>query len=213
MYLPKRHKRLKVFGVDVWADIRDIVYDVSEFKVTPGHIFQTIFDFASILPIVGSFKYSDEAWEVLKTGVKNVDETIDAIKAAVKHADETADAVKAAGKHVDKVEDAINGVTIERKLLSDEIKFESPTKSYGKVQNQIKNRGWTQESIKNTVDNPFQTRNAINRATGNGATAYYDIDGDYVIIDNVTKEIVQISDKFDPEWKPDISIIDPYIKN
>ena len=50
----------------------------------------------------------------------------------------------------------------------------------------------------------------ISKATGNAATAFFTgpgATGAYVVIDNVTKEIIQISDRFDPNW-----IIDQTIK-
>ncbi len=31
------------------------------------------------------------------------------------------------------------------------------------------------------------------------------------MVDDVTNEVVQISDRFDPEWNPDNTIIDPYM--
>jgi hypothetical protein len=43
------------------------------------------------------------------------------------------------------------------------------------------------------VKKPYTTREAINKATGNPATAYYNKAGDYVVVDNVTGELVQVS--------------------
>jgi len=66
--------------------------------------------------------------------------------------------------------------------------------------------------IGETVDIPFTIRKSINKATGNTATVFYTEQGSYVIIDDVTKAIVQVSNNNDPlSWKPDESIIDPYI--
>ena len=50
-------------------------------------------------------------------------------------------------------------------------------------------------------------RKAIKKATGNAATAYFTSSGAYVVIDNITKEIIQISNRYDPNW-----IIDSTIK-
>ena len=72
------------------------------------------------------------------------------------------------------------------------------------------NRGWTQDSVRDTVDNAYTTRKAVNKATGNTATVYYNKDGSHVIIDDITNEVVQVSDKFEPNWIPDQSIINPY---
>ncbi|EHF2868495.1 transposase [Listeria monocytogenes] len=98
----------------------------------------------------------------------------------------------------------------EGHIKSDNIKFGSSVKSTKKVNNQMKKRGWSEESVKSVVDHPHTTRKSVNKATGNDATVFYDKDGSYVIIDDKTKEIVQISDKFDKNWVPDAGIADPY---
>lgn len=98
----------------------------------------------------------------------------------------------------------------EGHIKSDNIKFGSSVKSTKKVNNQMKKRGWSEESVKSVVDHPHTTRKSGNKSTGNDATVFYDKDGSYVIIDDKTKEIVQISDKFDKNWVPDAGIADPY---
>jgi RHS repeat-associated protein len=78
--------------------------------------------------------------------------------------------------------------------------------------NQIAKRGWTNQSIVNTVRKPFTTRMATNKATGNPATAYFNKDGSHVIVDDVSGDLVQISDRTNiANWIPDPSIINPYI--
>ena len=90
--------------------------------------------------------------------------------------------------------------------------FGSSTKSTQKLMNQMNSRGWTEDLIRNTVDNPYTTRTSVNKATGNSATVFYTQQGSYVIVDDVTKAIVQISDNINPStWAPDLSIVDPYI--
>lgn len=79
-----------------------------------------------------------------------------------------------------------------------------------KIAGQMGRRGWSESSIDDVLNNPFTTRGATNRATGNRATAYYLRDGSYVVRDDVTGDVVQISDRFDPDWVPDRSIVDPY---
>jgi hypothetical protein len=79
-----------------------------------------------------------------------------------------------------------------------------------KISRQMSRRGWDQSSINNVVSNPFTTRQAFNKATGQTATAFYAQDGSYVVRDNSTAEIVQISQKGDGDWVPDSSIINPY---
>ena len=81
----------------------------------------------------------------------------------------------------------------------------------GRKFNQIERRGWTRESIDTTVKDPHTTREAHNRATGNPATAYFNKDGSHVIRDDVTGDLVQLSDRNDPgSWTPDPSIENPY---
>lgn len=78
-----------------------------------------------------------------------------------------------------------------------------------KISKQMVKRGWTKQLIQETIKKNI-AREAINKATGNAATAIFTgpgATGAYVVIDNVTKEIIQISDRFDPNW-----IIDQTIK-
>lgn len=72
-------------------------------------------------------------------------------------------------------------------------------------------RGWTESTVRDTVSNPYTTRVSTNKATGNSATVYYNEAGGYVIIDDITKAVVQVSDNINPStWIPDPSIINPY---
>lgn len=97
-------------------------------------------------------------------------------------------------------------------ISSKNIQYGSNSKSSNKLSSQMDARGWTKEIIEDTVDNPFTTRSSWNKATGNKATVFYKENGAYVIVDNKTKEIVQISDNINPgTWIPDSSIINPYI--
>ena len=48
------------------ADIRDLMYDITNFKLTPSHALQTLLDAASLLPVIGSLKYSDEVIDAAK---------------------------------------------------------------------------------------------------------------------------------------------------
>jgi hypothetical protein len=89
--------------------------------------------------------------------------------------------------------------------------------SSGKKFNQLAERGWSQSSIDDVVNSPFTTRTATNKSTGNAATAFYRKDGHYVVRDDVTGDLVQMSDTRvkagwgELDWKPDNSIKDPYI--
>ena len=66
-------------------------------------------------------------------------------------------------------------------------------------------RGWSKSLIKDTILKNVG-RKAVNKATGNAATAYFTSTGAYVVIDNITKEIIQISNRFDPNWVVDVTI-------
>lgn len=93
----------------------------------------------------------------------------------------------------------------------EDLVFGSEAKSEKKLRKQMEKRGWTEDSVKETVDNPYTTRNSVNKATDNSATVYYTEEGAYVIVDDVTHEVVQISDKNDSNWLPDSTIDNPYI--
>ena len=67
----------------------------------------------------------------------------------------------------------------------------------------------TEDTINETIANSFTIRTSVNRATGNDATVFYNKDGSYVIRDNVTGDVIQISHRNKP-WVPDREIIDPY---
>jgi RHS repeat-associated protein len=82
----------------------------------------------------------------------------------------------------------------------------------GRKFNQINRRGWTRPDIHHTVNNPFTTRRATNKSNGNPATAYFNQDGSHVIRDDITGDLIQLSDRNNPQsWIPDPVIIDPYI--
>lgn len=70
-----------------------------------------------------------------------------------------------------------------------------------KIAGQMPRRGWAKADIDATITNPALIRQGgINRATNNSATYYYRPDGHYVVIDDVTGEVVQISNLNDPNW-------------
>jgi hypothetical protein len=79
-----------------------------------------------------------------------------------------------------------------------------------KIVSQMSKRGWTTGLINKTISKPKAIRQALNKATGNKATAYFDQSGSYIVVDNVTKDIIQISDRTRP-WVPDSTIINPYL--
>lgn len=88
-----------------------------------------------------------------------------------------------------------------------ELVFGDSPRSVQKFLNQMTGKGWTVDLVRNTVERPYMVRNRINRATGNPATIFYMRNMSYVIVDDVTKMIVQLSDNKNPTaWIPDLSI-------
>jgi RHS repeat-associated protein len=81
-----------------------------------------------------------------------------------------------------------------------------------KIAKQLAKRGWSDDLINSVLKSPHASRQAMNKATKSPATAYFARDGSYVVVDDVTKEVIQISDKTNIQgWIPDSSIINPYI--
>lgn len=64
---------------------------------------------------------------------------------------------------------------------------------------------------KEIVNKPYTIREAVNKATGNKATAYYNKGGLYIVRDDVTGDLVQMNDRLAPQWIPDSEIINPYV--
>ena len=71
-------------------------------------------------------------------------------------------------------------------------------------------KGWTENSIATTRMSKI-TREAFNRANGDKATAYFNKDASYIVIDNASRDVIQISNRLDPKWIPDATIVNPYI--
>lgn len=70
-------------------------------------------------------------------------------------------------------------------------------------------RGWTERLVRSTIDGPVRTvpTRDYRRIPGSAdrmddpATAYYGRRGGYVVRNNRTGDIVQVSDRLDPYWK------------
>jgi RHS repeat-associated protein len=66
-----------------------------------------------------------------------------------------------------------------------------------KIEGQMLSRGWTRQSIVDTVQQAKESSDihaAINKATGGPATEYIGSTGRFVVIDNTTKQVIQVSD-------------------
>ncbi|WP_459480978.1 colicin E5-related ribonuclease [Clostridium saccharoperbutylacetonicum] len=87
---------------------------------------------------------------------------------------------------------------IEAEKAGSSIKFGSGTKSTKKISNQMTQMRWTESTVRDIVSNTYTTCESINKATGNSATVYYNEARGYVIIDDITKSVVQVSDNVNP---------------
>jgi RHS repeat-associated protein len=76
-----------------------------------------------------------------------------------------------------------------------------------KIINQMAGRGWTTDSIKNVINTATKIYQSTNMANENPSTCYYISNNCYVIVDNITKTVIQISNRLDPNWVPDSRII------
>lgn len=78
-----------------------------------------------------------------------------------------------------------------------------------KIRGKMAKRGWTDESIDEVLRDPVETievRDVRHHPTGGGrndepATAYLAADGHYVVRNDVTGDIVQVTDRNKPDWK------------
>jgi hypothetical protein len=89
-------------------------------------------------------------------------------------------------------------------MLSNELK----PKFSIKIRKQLSKRGWTEESVREVINRPVHTkptRDVRHRRDGTQenapATVYYQNDSNYVICNDLTGDVVQISNIFDPEWR------------
>ncbi len=90
------------------------------------------------------------------------------------------------------------------KISPGDIQF-SDKFSKGKFKNQVAERGWTNQSIADAINNPVKTGTSINKYTGNFVTAYYINDIHYVALDDVTGKVIQVSDKTKTKWIFDLT--------
>lgn len=88
-------------------------------------------------------------------------------------------------------------------------KLLGPGTQFGaKIEGQLAKRGWTKDLVQSTIDNPSRTVpwQDTRHLPGGGtmsepATAYYSQRGGYVVRNNRTGDIVQVSNRTDPGWK------------
>jgi Colicin E5 ribonuclease domain len=82
-----------------------------------------------------------------------------------------------------------------------------PVQIAPKISTRLGPRGWTTQSVERLVWRPYKTLNTRDWRWARGgtrmddpATAYIDKDGHYVIVNDRTRDVVQISDRNDPKW-------------
>jgi hypothetical protein len=91
--------------------------------------------------------------------------------------------------------------------MSDVIARYSP-----KILKQMPRRGWTTSLVEETIRDPERTGKTRDQRVVGGesrndpATAYFRDDDSYVVRNDRTKDIVQLSDRNDPRWIPDARI-------
>ena len=88
-------------------------------------------------------------------------------------------------------------------------KLLGPGTQFGaKIEGQLAKRGWTKDLVQSTIDKPTRTVpwSDTRHLRGGGrlnapATAYYGQRGGYVVRNNRTGDIIQVSDRTDPGWE------------
>ena len=73
-----------------------------------------------------------------------------------------------------------------------------------KILSQLASRGWTQGSVEDTYAQPFATHDVWDFTSGGKepATAYVQPGGGYVVVNDDSGQVVQVSDLNNPNWKP-----------
>ena len=115
---------LGLLGVDLPADIRDIVYDVMHWESTPEHVLQTALDLVGLIPVIGALKNVDEIGTLIKSVAKNADEASGVAQALGKSADDMMGASGEAFKYGDdafKLDDDILGFGDDALNLDDDL--------------------------------------------------------------------------------------------
>ncbi len=66
---------------------------------------------------------------------------------------------------------------------------------------QVVERGWNNQMIADTINNPVKTTKGYNKYTNSSVTNYYIDDIHYVAIDDSTGKVIQIADLKDSDWR------------
>ena len=100
-------------------------------------------------------------------------------------------------KTTDKLDDVGD---VAKTLTADDIIFSD---KFSKVNysSQVLDRGWNNQKIADTINNPVKTTPGYNKYTNSSVTNYYIDEIHYVAVDDSTKKVIQISDLNNPNWK------------
>ncbi|MCP4086669.1 MAG: hypothetical protein GY745_16685 [Actinomycetia bacterium] len=71
-----------------------------------------------------------------------------------------------------------------------------------KIRGQLADRGWTDDLIGEVVDSPTFTREVWDLTTDSAATAYARGDNFYVVVNDATGNVIQVSNINKPNWSP-----------
>lgn len=99
-----------LLGVDLPMDLRDILYDFTNWKWSWEHAGKAGMDLLALFPIIGGLKYADEASSLAKAAFKNTDEASALMKGALKNTDEASTLIKGSLKSSDEISDIAKGV-------------------------------------------------------------------------------------------------------
>ena len=97
---------LSFTGADLPMDARDLYYDLTHWDGTLEHSIQTGLDALAFIPVIGTLKYGDEAWDLVKAALKKLDEFTDIGKSADKGLDFAGELEKTILKNTDEATDA-----------------------------------------------------------------------------------------------------------
>nr|WP_244230338.1 colicin E5-related ribonuclease [Streptococcus suis] len=108
------------------------------------------------------------------------------------------------GKILDTTDDVVDTFDyvsdVAKTLTADDIIF-SDKFSKSNYSSQVLDRGWNNQKIADTINNPVKTTSGYNKYTNSSVTNYYIDEIHYVAVDDSTKKVIQISDLNNPNWK------------
>ncbi|MBA5806429.1 hypothetical protein F9883_00825 [Morganella morganii] len=125
----------------------------------------------------------------------------DALAIAVENRKNTEDRKKAAEDKIKEEKD--------KKGKTPELKFDE------KIKDQMNGRGWTEQDVKDTVakgpkgksfDKRSPKKTPPDHLGRNDTATIYGKQGEYIVVNDRTGEVVQVSDKTDPQWIDDSRI-------